>query len=150
MVNPCYMLIPHILMATPTNSTIGFLKLSIKHARLYQPNLDCFLSLITFFLGFRTHNIISVSCHNFLLFQSPFFLRNWRNSPCFPCLSHTFPTVMALLPVISGYFYGIIHSINGVFLVLIIDKYGHNCRFNHHFCALNHHKITIKSQVNHH
>ena len=27
------------------------------------------------------------------------------------------------LPVISGYFYGIIHSINGVFLVLITDKW---------------------------
>ena len=31
------------------------------------------------------------------------------------------------LPVISGDFYGIIHSINGVFLVLITDSHGHNC-----------------------
>ena len=31
------------------------------------------------------------------------------------------------LPVITGYFYGIIHSINGVLLVLITDFYGHNC-----------------------
>jgi hypothetical protein len=32
------------------------------------------------------------------------------------------------LLVITGYFYGIIHSINGVFLVLITGILGHNCR----------------------
>jgi hypothetical protein len=32
MVNSCYMLIPHILMATHITSKIGFLKLTIKHA----------------------------------------------------------------------------------------------------------------------
>ena len=31
------------------------------------------------------------------------------------------------LPVITGDFYGIIHSINGVLLVLITDFYDHNC-----------------------
>ena len=31
------------------------------------------------------------------------------------------------LLVITGYFYGIIHSINGVFLVLITGILGHNC-----------------------
>ena len=30
------------------------------------------------------------------------------------------------LPVITGYFSGIIHSINGVFLVLITNSHGHN------------------------
>ena len=31
------------------------------------------------------------------------------------------------LLVTTGYFYGIIHSINGVFLVLITGILGHNC-----------------------
>jgi len=31
------------------------------------------------------------------------------------------------LLLITGYFYGIIHSINGVFLVLITNSHGHNC-----------------------
>ena len=29
---------------------------------------------------------------------------------------------------LTGYFYGIIHFINGVFLVLITGILGHNCR----------------------
>ena len=35
------------------------------------------------------------------------------------------------LLVITGYFYGIIPSINGVFLVLITGILGHNCRNTH-------------------
>ena len=38
-----------------------------------------------------------------------------------------FPQLWPCLPVITGYFYGIIHSINGVFLVLVTDSHGHNC-----------------------
>ena len=39
-----------------------------------------------------------------------------------PLISHSYGHLL----VISGYFYGIIHSINGVFLVLIIGISGHN------------------------
>ena len=43
------------------------------------------------------------------------------------------------LPVITGYFYGIIHSINGVLLVLITNSHGHNC--------INHPRIYRKIMV---
>ena len=38
-------------------------------------------------------------------------------------LRRTLPYSYGHLPVITGYFYGIIHSINGVLLVLITDKW---------------------------
>ena len=39
------------------------------------------------------------------------------------------------LSVITGYFSGIIHSINGVFLVLITGISGHNCTIKWGFCG---------------
>ena len=40
------------------------------------------------------------------------------------------------LSVITGYFYGIIHSINGVLLVLITGISGHNCNLVKHILVL--------------
>ena len=39
-----------------------------------------------------------------------------------------FTVVAMAISELTGYFYGIIHSINGVFLVLITGILGHNCR----------------------
>ena len=62
------------------------------------------------------------------MFPSPFCAWKCMNHQGKQMCANNIPRQQLLqlwpwLPVITGYFYGIIHSINGVFLVLINDKW---------------------------
>ena len=53
---------------------------------------------------------------------------SWGHGGKFTSGVWDFTVVAMAISELTGYFYGIIHSINGVFLVLITGILGHNCR----------------------
>ena len=87
--------------------------------------------------------------HSFRLWTNPYFpierptfSQNSRRVSRLPKIPNWNPSEIPMkiysyghLPVITGYFYGIIHSINGVSSVLITDSHGHeNCRIPWRIC----------------